>query len=453
MKSKNQARPAPAEPQLPFGAEQTEPQLPLGAEGEGSAPDAPFPSADPGDETARRYFYQYSYAAILLCSLLDDGTRVVELLCEHHEDILLKFADGTFSAIQVKTRTGGADPWRSTDEEMVGSLRRFACLEDRFPGCFREFVIASNHAFLCSKGTKSDLPYLLELARGAASAQDCDSKLKPLLKKLAQAAGCSEATTLSMLKKCRTDDSLPKLDGIRKELQTTLTIAWPAAGALPFDTVTRASGDIIAECGRAAALDHAQCLPAYISATPGGDDLEAKARLDGKRFDRSRVIELVERLLSRPTLLEGIRATLPSTGSTEILERKLALGGFSVVSVNSARDLRAAAEHLGIEWLSRFGENEGLRRHGHIRSVVLRDSATAYEETKRPGEPFGPLMQAALRRLLGVRRREGSSELFGCSDEHLEGHAFSLTSECQVVWSDPPPRFEGDASGPGQVSR
>lgn len=59
---------------------------------------------DPGDETARRFSYQWAYTAILACGLLDTDGQVLELYCEHHEDVLVKRRDGQFHAIQVKTR-------------------------------------------------------------------------------------------------------------------------------------------------------------------------------------------------------------------------------------------------------------------------------------------------------------------------------------------------------------
>jgi hypothetical protein len=33
------------------------------------------------------------------------------------------------------------------------------------------------------------------------------------------------------------------------------------------------------------------------------------------------------------------------------------------------------------------------------------------------------------------QRRSQSNQLYECSNEHLEGFAYSLTSECKVQWS------------------
>ena len=67
------------------------------------------------------------------------------------------------------------------------------------------------------------------------------------------------------------------------------------------------------------------------------------------------------------------------------------------------------------------------------------DAAQAYEMTKADDHPFGLGMLAELRSLFRQRRSEGA-RLYDCSDEHLEGFAYVLTSECHVLWSLSSPR-------------
>lgn len=49
------------------------------------SPDRVIALDDPGDETARRYRFQYTWTAIVCCMLLDETRDVVEIFCEHHE--------------------------------------------------------------------------------------------------------------------------------------------------------------------------------------------------------------------------------------------------------------------------------------------------------------------------------------------------------------------------------
>jgi hypothetical protein len=68
-----------------------------------AGPDTSRAPGDPGDDTARRYQYQWTYAGMICCLFLDSTEDAVELFCEQHEDVFLKHADGTFSGLQLKT--------------------------------------------------------------------------------------------------------------------------------------------------------------------------------------------------------------------------------------------------------------------------------------------------------------------------------------------------------------
>ena len=124
--------------------------------------------------------------------------------------------------------------------------------------------------------------------------------------------------------------------------------------------------------------------------------------------------------------------TEPGAGEISLLRLKLSAGGFSAVSLNAAEDLRSKADYLGVSWTKKHPE--GLQRYSHVRSLVLRDAADAFESAKSGQEPFGLHMLSELRARF-ARRRTVGPQLYGCSDEHLEGLAYSLTSQCKVYWS------------------
>ena len=84
------------------------------------APDMVPATGDPGDDTARRYRYQWTYAVIVCCMLLDDTEDVAEVFCEHHEDALMKHTDGMFSGLQVKTRSSNQEVWKTGDSAVRG---------------------------------------------------------------------------------------------------------------------------------------------------------------------------------------------------------------------------------------------------------------------------------------------------------------------------------------------
>jgi hypothetical protein len=72
------------------------------------SPENTVASGDPGDETANRYRFQWTWAAVVCCMILDDTEDVEEVFCEHHEDVLLKHRDGSFTGQQGRCRTLGS---------------------------------------------------------------------------------------------------------------------------------------------------------------------------------------------------------------------------------------------------------------------------------------------------------------------------------------------------------
>ena len=406
--------------------------------------DAPTPadvlaSGDPGDETVRRFAYQWTYAAIVACGMFDETSGIVEVFCEHHEDILIKYKDGTFCGCQVKTRQAEEDPWKATEEPIVNAVCRFAKLEHQFPGVFREFRLSTNHAFFTGKRTGTDLPYLLDLARMNDDETSADAKLVKYIRKVAATAQCPEPTALAILKKTKYDHSLPKFGNIKQDLRDAIHEAFPGAADATIPLLRQAADALIAECQRAASLDHAQCLPPYFGVTIDADDALVRERIDGKRLTCDRIHAVLNGVLVQPTLLNpggGDGPKMAPEGKTR-MEKKLTAGGLSAVSVNAAKDLQAAAVTQALEWQAKFGSDPGLKRYKHISTLVLRDCADAHEAAKTNAPSFGPEMLRELRTRFQARRTTGGATLFECLDEHLEGFAYELTTACKVWWSEP----------------
>ncbi len=398
-------------------------------------PDQTSTDGDPGDETARRYRYQWTCAAIMSCMLLDDTQNVLELLCEQHEDVLLKHNDGAFTGLQIKTRASDQEPWKANDLAVRNSCARFASLEARFPGQFRAFRFLTNHP-LYSAGNGRDLVWLLGDIKAARDLANLKQAAASFLQRVARNAGCPEEVAFVALSKTEASDDLPKLRDALSRLVDSLTPVWIRAAHCSHDSVVRAAQALIEECGRASSLAHTELLPAYLAAGSDPEDAELAARLNGKRIDRVRVQRVLERGLDETLPLHGDPEDIPEpgTGATVLLRRKLDAGGFSAVSLNSAEDLRDKADYLGIAWTKKYGRTSGLQRYSHVRSLVLRDAAGAFEFAKSGDRPFGNDMLSQLRARF-ARRRAEHAQLHGCSDEHLEGLAYSLTSQCEVVWS------------------
>lgn len=400
-----------------------------------TSPDSVLPVGDPGDETARRYSYQWMYAAVICCMLLDKTEDGTEVFCEQHEDILIKHDDGTYSGLQIKTRSLAGPLWRASDESVTSSFARFVQLEAMFPGQFRTFRFLTNHPLQASQNGQ-DLRHVLAIIKNAGSASGLPPPALKFLKRVSEESGKSQSIAFAALRKSGVSDELPKLRDIGAQLVSTLSAVWEGSKDCTYESVQRAARALATECQRASSLAHQDLLPAYVSAAADPTQTELVARIGNKRFDLDRVLNLLERGKDEAASLNGDPNCLPEPGAgvTDLLLRKLDAGGFSVVSRNSAADLRDKAEYLALVWTKKHGRQQGLQMYTHIRSLMLSDCAAAFEESKDKSAQFGLRMLANLRKRI-LARRTGSTQLYDCSDEHLQGISFTLTSECKVQWS------------------
>jgi Cap4 dsDNA endonuclease len=397
-------------------------------------PDQILGRDDPGDDTARRYRFQWTWAAITCCAMLDDTDDIVEVFCEQHEDVLIKHRDGKFSGHQVKTRESDQPVWKASDAQIKSAFARFVKLDGDFPGFFRAFRFLTGHP-LHSAGNARSLPYVLRQIGEAPTVADLPSPVARWLRLVAKEADATDVAAFHALKKATARDDLPKLQDSLIRLVDSLTECWPAAEDCSHAAVRRAAQALIDECERASALDHEQVLPTYIIALQD-PTATVEACITGKRMTSERVRNVLTNGLASVAPLAGDPEGCvgPGLGSTALLLQKLDAGGFSAVSRNSAEDLRDKADYLGIAWTKKQGRTKGLVQYEHVRSLALNDAARAFEATKTDGEQFGPAMREYLRDRFKERRAQGEN-LFDCTDEHLEGIAYSLTAQCKVQWS------------------
>lgn len=390
---------------------------------------------DRGDETARRLRYQSTCAAIQCCLLLDSDEEAVEVFCEHHEDILVKYRDNTYSGLQIKTKASDQDLWRTGDEAIIHSCAKFAKLERDYPLQFRAYRFLTNHPFFSGK-TSSDFRFVLKQIKSAKSAADLPSNVKKVLNKIGKKAEVSDQLVFTALKKTEAYDDLPKLRDVETRLVYDLNSVWGAAKECTHEALRRAARNLAEECFGCSSLQHEDTLPGYLTAKAHPFELQLAERIDGKRISLERLQRMLLDGLNSVSPLIGDPSTQdePGRGNTDLLVKKLDEGGFSSVSLTSAEDLRDKAEYLALTWLTKFGRKEGLNRYDHIKSVVFADGSKAYEKTKNLEEKFGLRMRDSLRSMLNERRVK-HEQLYDCSEDHLEGYAYTLTSQCKLKWS------------------
>lgn len=187
----------------------------------GNTPANTVNNTDPGDETARRYRYQWTYAAVVCCMLLDETEDAAEEFCEQHEDILIAHSDSTFTGLQVKTKSSDQPPWKTTDEGVMNSCTRYAALESAFPGMFRSYRFLTNHP-LYQASSRPSLSYILQQVRETPDVETLHSPVKRFVEIIAERAGCAADTVFHALSKTQASHDLPKLLDITIRLLNTI---------------------------------------------------------------------------------------------------------------------------------------------------------------------------------------------------------------------------------------
>lgn len=398
------------------------------------APDVTPAVGDPGDETTRRFRYQWTLAAIACCMLLDDIEEVTEVFCEHHEDVLLKHNDGRFTGQQIKTRDSDQAAWKTGDEPVRNSCARFAKLQAEFGEHFRCFQFLTNHPLYVAENGAS-LGYVLQQCRSAATLAAVHASTQAFVKKIAKAAGCAHEIAFVALSKTVANHNFPKLADARIRLVETLLPLWPPAQQCTSSVVRQVADRLIDACGQASGLAHEDLLPAYLPMSKDPAKTEVQALIEGKRITKDRLLQMLDQGLNPVASLVGDPNDVvpPGSGTVDLLRAKLDAGGFSLPSIHAAEDLRNKADYLGISWTQKYGGGDGLQRYDHVRSMVLTEGAGAFEAAKSDRE-FGLAMRSQLRSRLQQRRKEGV-QFYDCSNEHLEGFAYALTAQCKLQWS------------------
>ncbi|MBY3101161.1 DUF4297 domain-containing protein [Rhizobium laguerreae] len=119
-----------------------------------SKPPPPQNVRDVGDQTARNYRYQHSYAVILLASACRGERDYQAIWCEHHEDILAERTDGKFDGWQIKTRRPESGAWTTSSPDFVAALGRFVVLTQLMGETLADLHFVSNAEFQAPSNSK-----------------------------------------------------------------------------------------------------------------------------------------------------------------------------------------------------------------------------------------------------------------------------------------------------------
>lgn len=399
-------------------------------------PDEMLDTGDPGDDVNRRFRYQAAYAALMSLGMLMEPSDVSEVFCEHHEDVLVKHTDATFTGIQVKTRKGGQEPFKATDLQIHKAILRFIEKDTKYPSRFRRFLLVSNCDFWSVMKNKHHLPYLLSLVLSDSTTDGSSHPLlKAWVKKLSTDAERSTSEVMSLLRKTVLKPWV-SLDDYELKLVWVLSSFESHAGCTQTQ-LTQAVRRLIDVATRAASLAHASPCQEYFSLAQEPAKLMADLVISGKCITKDTVEQIIA-IDDEPLLATATGADLSRLpNGVRNLELKMAGGEIRVGNISLAKDHKHSMETLLNKWLHKDGLEKTGVRYGHLRTLVNTECQEAYDAAFSDKTSFGTQMLSDVRDRLRRRYQQEEQQLFRISYEHLLGVAGILTEECTVWWSIP----------------
>lgn len=408
-----------------------------------TSPDAVLDKTDAGDDVAARFNYQHCYAAIYAIRLITDAPNIAEIICENHEDILIKKPTGKFIGIQIKTRLPTQPAFKARDEQVKNALGRFCALDRMYPDTFEKFDFTTNHTFWDDEESKSNLPWLLKAIqeRGGIKGLRAENPLRQFVEGIAGGAGLKSAEVSATLQKTIVRGHASGIGHIRADVRDALSEC-PGVRELPFATVAEIADAIIA-LARDASMKELKG-PITDIYSPGTDlaQIIDDQQLSGKRICKADVLAVIAQFREGNKPYQDLDLTTlitPSDVPADLVRavRKLARGGVETARVTNIEDRVRSFEFLFIEWSRKHGVDEATKRHNNILAAVQFETAEAQASVEGGGEPYGSAMYAEIASRLMTRAKKDPDQLYRCRPEHLMGAAGILTQLCKTWWSSP----------------
>jgi hypothetical protein len=367
-----------------------------------TAPDTELDKSDPGDDVAARFDFQHCYAAINAIRLITNEASVMEVICENHEDFIIKMPAGRFVGTQIKTRLHTLPAFKANDDQVTKGLKRFCLLDRKFPGAFQTFDFTTNHFFWEEEESKSNLPWLLKVLqeRGGIKGLPGKNPLRQFVEEIAAKAGLKPAEVAVTLQKTTTRGHQMAVGHIRGLVRDALAEC-PGIQELPLGMVAQMANAII-DLARAAS---AKTMKGPITDlfAPGTDLVQVidDQVLAGKKICKADVQAIIDGFKADATPYQDLDLTTlitPADVPTNLVwaMRKLARGGVETGRVTNIEDRIRSFEFLYIEWSRKYGAEEALKRYNNVLAAVQHEAAEAQAKAEKAGEPYGSEMYGLL---------------------------------------------------------
>ncbi len=406
-----------------------------------TSPDAVLDKSDPGDDVAARFDYQHSYAAINAIRLITSEGKLDEIICENHEDYLLKNGAGKFIGTQIKTRKITLQPFKAGEPQVLNALGKFCLLDQKFPGCFEGFDFTTNHAFWENEQSLNNLPWLLDTLRqrGGVKGLRENNPLRKFVEGIAASTGLTLQDVTATLIRTSVRGHESEVAHIRSNVQEALCEC-PGIKDLSFATVVAIAKAVVQLARDASAkVLHGPITELFAPGTDLKKAIEDQL-LAGKRICRADVLAVIDQFKGGRNPYQDIdvsKLITPGDAPSDLVVafRKLAKGGVEAARVTNIEDRVRSFEALFMQWSRKYGAEEATVRYNNVLAAVQFEAAEAHASAEKGAEPYGSAMYGMLAERLLARARDDRDQLHGCRPEHLIGAAGVLTQQCKTWWS------------------
>ncbi|HRH50682.1 MAG TPA: dsDNA nuclease domain-containing protein [Panacibacter sp.] len=399
-------------------------------------PDKVIDNKDLGDIVQQRFRYQNTYAAIASCALLMN-TGVSGVYCEHHEDVLVKFFDGCYEGIQIKTKDSHLPGFQFSDPAIQSSILRFLDLELKYPGKFKSFKIVSNNGF--AKVKNDNLTEIVKLA-GSDNSIDLTKKRTKTNKFITEASkkfNCPIAKVIETIAKVIPRPDFSNLNDIKKNLAYELQ-RLPGMGDQTLGKLNEIADQFILRSYNASSKGEEEICEAFLFGN-SFEEVQKKTILDNKTITKTQIEDIIKKCIDNPVthFLKDDTSLFSKAGGIKILEKKLDAGGISSANVSLIKDQKYSFETYISKLVHKLGVPITTGQYNQLQLITHSICQEVYDNYAIGNELFGTKMLIEIRAKLMERLKNDKNCFADFKYEHLLGMAAVLTEDCRVWWSTP----------------
>ncbi len=397
-------------------------------------PDKVIDNSDPGDIVQQRFRYQNTYAAIASCALMMN-LGVSEVYCEHHEDVLVKFSDGCYEGIQIKTRDSNLVGFQFSDPAIQKSILRFVALELKYPGKFKSFKIVSNNGF--AKTKNDNLTEIIKLAASGNSTELTKKRTKTnkFISDASKKMKCPASSIIDTIAKIILRPDFSSFDDIKKNLVYELQ-GLPDMGDQTLGKLNEIADQLILRSYNASSKGEEEISEAFLLGQ-SFEEVQKTSILHNKTIAKSQVEAIIKKCMDTPLthFLKDDTSLFAKAAGNKILEKKLDAGGISSANVSLLKDQKYSFETYISKLIHKLGVPITTSQYNQLQLITHTICQEVYDRYATSNKLFGAEMLMEVRNKLAERLSNDKSSFADFKYEHLLGMAAVLTEDCRIWWS------------------